>query len=352
MTLYIGKDAAAFYGWSAHDGVTEAVALHPEFKPGPEHRERNRRHKAWPITRYLNNAAQLDAFVRAHIGEKLVAVGHNQRPEAFLNSKGYPRSAREGDIRTSRQLFIDIDPEDKAYDPKRHAAIGRYLDTELADYYRDQGFMAPVIASSGNGWHAWIAYPRILVAEHPDIVDRHRKHVAILDEDHGKALAGLEARIDPSVCDLRRVVKVYGTAKPGSDRLARWPENAVRGEDRAFLDYLLDMDLAPPPSAMDASRPVYGPQLIQANGDLPSLFLTLLKSDTRLNDLWHGRGKAKGDVSRSGYDFSLVRRLLALGYRDIDGLATVLATRPDGAVRQSGKREDYIRRSIAQALLK
>lgn len=96
---------------------------------------------------------------------------------------------------------------------------------------------------------------------------------------------------------------------------------------------------------------MFGPRLVAANNDLPELFLNLLRNDKRLEDLWHGRGKANGDASRSGYDFSVARRLMALGYRNLDDLATVLANRPEGSVRKGQRGEDYIRRTIANALL-
>ncbi len=40
------------------------------------------------------------------------------------------------------------------------------------------------------------------------------------------------------------------------------------------------------------------------------------------------------------------------GYKNIDELATILAVRPDGSVRNSGKDIRYIKRTIANALLK
>ena len=69
--------------------------------------------------------------------------------------------------------------------------------------------------------------------------------------------------------------------------------------------------------------------------------------------LWNAKGKpANRDTTRTGYDYSLIKRLLWRGYKDLDDLATVLALRPEGAVRKSGKGDQYIRRTIANALLK
>ena len=69
--------------------------------------------------------------------------------------------------------------------------------------------------------------------------------------------------------------------------------------------------------------------------------------------LWAGKGKPEEtDRSRTGFDYSLVRRLLYMGHRNIDELGAVLALRPEGAVKKSGKDEQYIRRTIANALIR
>ena len=48
---------------------------------------------------------------------------------------------------------------------------------------------------------------------------------------------------------------------------------------------------------------------------------------------------------------SLLRKLLHLGYKNIDELATILALRPEGSVRKSGKGEGYLRTTLAKALM-
>ena len=86
--------------------------------------------------------------------------------------------------------------------------------------------------------------------------------------------------------------------------------------------------------------------------ELPDWFEGLLRQDKKLRDLRSGDGKATTtDISRSGFDYSIVRRLLWLGYRNIDDLATILALRPDGSVRQGGKGAQYIMRTIGSALM-
>ena len=80
------------------------------------------------------------------------------------------------------------------------------------------------------------------------------------------------------------------------------------------------------------------------------MFLQLLRQDEKLKDLWEGNGKAKGDTSGLGYDFSIARRLLALGYRDVDQIGTVLALRPNGSFQNGNKKEEYLCRTIGKAL--
>jgi len=83
---------------------------------------------------------------------------------------------------------------------------------------------------------------------------------------------------------------------------------------------------------------------------LPDWFTALLTNDNQIRNLWEGSGKpGNTDTSRTGFDYSLVRRLLYLGHRDIDELSTILALRPDGGVKASAKGPDYIRRTIGNA---
>lgn len=41
-----------------------------------------------------------------------------------------------------------------------------------------------------------------------------------------------------------------------------------------------------------------------------------------------------------------------MGHHDLDELATILSMRPGGSVQSHGKGENYIRRTIANALVK
>ncbi|MCK4670759.1 MAG: hypothetical protein KAT43_06160 [Nanoarchaeota archaeon] len=77
---------------------------------------------------------------------------------------------------------------------------------------------------------------------------------------------------------------------------------------------------------------------------------TLLETNHNLRALWEGRGKTNGDLSKTGYEFSLVRKLLRLGVTDVKDLAAILANRPGGSVIERGKGSQYITATIAGAI--
>ena len=69
--------------------------------------------------------------------------------------------------------------------------------------------------------------------------------------------------------------------------------------------------------------------------------------------LWNNEGKTEtADVSRTGYDFSLVKVCIKKGITDINDLVAILTLRPRGAFQGSGKDEQYIMRTIGNALYK
>ena len=140
--------------------------------------------------------------------------------------------------------------------------------------------------------------------------------------------------------DLGRMARIYGTAKPEVGIPSRF-YGGERVEDEALRDYLLTLELPQPQISTLVMK------------QLPDWFKGLLRQDEKLRDLWSGNGKpATTDTSRSGFDYSIARRLLWLGHRNIDDLATILALRPNGSVRQSGKSAQYIMRTIGSALMR
>jgi hypothetical protein len=100
-------------------------------------------------------------------------------------------------------------------------------------------------------------------------------------------------------------------------------------------------------------NPLYGASLVSIYDRLPVVVESLIKRDEKLRDLWEGRNKPQDtDTSGSGYDFSIARRLIVLGVRDIDVLSTAIALRPGSSYCENGKDEQYLRRTVAAALTK
>lgn len=52
--------------------------------------------------------------------------------------------------------------------------------------------------------------------------------------------------------------------------------------------------------------------------------LRCIRTNPRLRELWHGRGKPGGDCSESGYDFSVAKELLRSGVREDEVVAAIL----------------------------
>ena len=351
MADYDLEQVVGSYNWLGHEGVTELFARHPEFRPGKEHYQWNRERQTFPVTAYAGTADDVVAFVKKYAGPRMVCMSLNDRPEAYRNERGYPRAARENEIVLSRNLMVDVDFEEKSPTQTQLSALEAYVRSEVVSWYRDLGFVEPALSSSGRGFHLFSGYAPIIVAETPDIAQRVRKFNIMLHDDHQDGLGNIGAEVDTNVFDLRRMVKIPSTAKPDVGVNSIW-YGAERSEDGELRTYLLSMVLDESKQSTHSLTPIYGPSLISAGGELPELFRNLLKQDEKLRNLWQGHGKLNGDTSRTGYDYSIARRLLVLGYRDIDNLATVLAVRPDGAVKQAGKDEIYIRRTIASAIHK
>lgn len=329
-------------------GLVELVALHPEYRRGRSHRGRNKAGGLWPRTWYGRGEEDVLAFVRKYAAERLVCFGLNPRPQVAVNERGYLRGSREEEIASVRNAVFDFDLKGDAVTDRRLSSFRRFLDSSLS-YFLDQGFRRPAMAFTGQGFHLLFAFSSVRVAGCPDIGGRLRVFRDAYRGSFAQELSRQEAVLD-STEDLRRCVKVYGTAKPDVGIVSRFYAPGVRVEDEALRDYLLSLVVPEPGGNCGAVGRRAGIALAVGE-ELPSWFGPLLSADARLRDYWHGNGKANGlDTSRTGYDFSLAQRLLALGHTDVAELATILTLRPDGAAQEKG--EIYVKRTIANALLR
>lgn len=336
---YCQSDVRRGYSWLGHGGrgVTEVSILHPEYRVGDA--DWNRSHRSWPLNRFVRSEFELSQLVSAYAGERLLCYGINPRPSPWPREHGH-RSAKEHDIETGQSLVLDLDLEGTP-SAARLAGVTRFLDT-ADDYWHSLGIRKPVRAfSGGRGYHLLFAYPPVVTAAVPDLRERHRLFRSRFVAATKPELSKLELRVDAGTLNLRAMVKVYGTGKPGGG-LSRF-YGRERVEDQSLRDHLLGLYVP--------QRSVGNGVIVRRVGDtLPSWFAQRLQDDPLLCALWGGRGKTSGDTSNSGYDFSIIARLAAQGYRDPDDLATILHLRPIGLAERERKGRSYVERSVAIAL--
>jgi len=345
------EDVCRSYRWLGHEGaLTEMVALHPGYRPGPEHVAWNKEHQTFPRTAYVVNEKALLRFIDEHYGNarRMVCMSLNPRSQVFRNERGYARGAREDEIEVSQNILFDFDGKEPAT-PQRTAAYRRFVQ-DASGYFQDHGLKPPAYAETGRGFHLLLAYPAISAREHPDLGERIATFAGQFRDDFHKELASLDVSLDRTH-DLRRMVRVYGTAK-GSVGINSKFYGHERVEDEALAVYLLALKLPEQSKPVRiGGDPLYGASLVSIYDRLPVVVESLIRRDEKLRDLWEGRNKPENtDTSGSGYDYSIVRRLIVLGVRDLDVLSTAIAVRPGSSYRENGKDEQYLRRTVAAAL--
>ena len=200
-------------------------------------------------------------------------------------------------------------------------------------------------AFSERGYQLLMPYPPVHVKNHPDIRTRLEAFRGAFGGAFRQELSQLGVVLD-STQDLSRKFKVYGTSRPEVGVLSRFYGDG-RVEDEALRAYLLEMKIPESQTSTWA-----GNSRIKMRDSLPEWLPTVLERDRELREPWDGVGKPGDitDTTKSGYDYSIVRRLLRLGDTDVAELATVLALQPGGGARDKG--EAYIRRTIGNALMK
>ena len=256
----------------------------------------------YPRIAYARTVNDVARFAGRYEGRHTVCYSLNPRPRVFKNARGFPRSACESDIETAQNVLFDFGFDDLATE-KGVQALEALL-SRSDEYFRDQRLQPPARAFSGAGYHLLFALPELSVAHHPEL----RRQLTTFRNNYASnfkhELRRLGVRLD-NTQDLRRVVKIYGTAKPGG-AVSRF-YGGHRVEDPRLAEYILSLPV------MTSGRGIR----LNPGSTLPPWFPSLLSLDERLSRLWEGRGKPVGtDQSRSGLDYSVVRRLLWLGYRD------------------------------------
>lgn len=343
IRLYHKDDIIRSFNWLGHRqfGFTELLAIHKDYKPGKSNFRENFKKKRLPKIWYAKEPHKVIDFVSRHCKDHSCYYGINPRPGILKNERGHVRSARENDIRILTGFYFDIDCLEKGLSDEHIADIELFI-AKAEGFFEDIGINPPTKAFSGRGFHLLFSPEPIAVAKHPDIK---MKLIAFKDQFEQafmKDLEKLTLRID-STLDLRRMAKIYGTKKPDPEikRVSRF-YGGQRIIDHALRDHLMSLRV----QNEDDS-----PSGILRYDDLPQGFRELLAKNQSFRNLWEGIGKTDGDISNSGYDFSLIRYCLKKGITDINELATILAKRPNGAFLKSGKDMVYIKRTISNAIM-
>lgn len=332
---YSEPDVRAGYAGLGHKGYTEVAAIDPV-------------RKKHTVIEYIRNANEVVRFVDRYHHDRLLVWGINERPKEYRYENGRPRSARHDDIGAVSNILIDIDLKSHRISPYQLHELECLARGEFRDYFGDLGLKHPAYTMTGRGLHIMLSPSPIAVSECPDIAER-SKHFALNEfgQDHSFDLDNLEARID-STFDVRRAQRITGTVKPDVGIISRY-HGGPREEDDQLRVHLLSMEQHAPNEQI--LRPVFGAQLLEISAALPEEVKAVLAQDKKLQDYWNNTGKAYGDQSASGFDITIVRRLMINGITDANMLGTALALRPLGSVQQSGKGEDYVRRTLAKALV-
>jgi len=333
-------DVVRSYDWLWHKGhYTEMLAVHPDYRPGQQNYEWNLKQKTFPRVAYAHNAKSVVDFVLKYWKSYMVCYSLNPRVNRPLSIKGYPRSHKEEEVQVSQNLLFDFDLKGKV-EQTRYAELELFLE-KTKSFYLDLGFQLPEKAFSGSGYHLLMAYPAIHVKNCLDLSQRIKRFMEDFRNEYKADLDRLEAKLDPSTSKLSQMLKCYGSKKTKGGELSRF-YGGKRVSDKKLGEYLLQMKLPEPASEN---------YLFTVNKDLPPLFIQLLEKDSNLKALWTGNGKTNGDTSSSGIDFTLTTKLLQLGFRNIDDISNILASRPGGGYEKRNN-DMYLRRTLSAALLK
>jgi hypothetical protein len=192
------------------------------------------------------------------------------------------RKARKGEIASAadvaarRWLFVDVDPvrpgNCSATDAEKAAALATAL--RARDFLAGQGWPAPLLADSGNGYH--LLYRVDLPADDGGLVRRVLQALATRFDDAA-------TEIDTKVHDAPRITKLYGgracKGEPTDERPHRWtgivdaPAEPLEVVPRRLLEELaggLPVEVRPAPQGGGGS------------GGSPSVATPGLSTDRRL----------------------------------------------------------------------
>lgn len=130
--------------------------------------------------------------------------GRTQRDEIQPRPKS---TTSDGDIERRRWLLIDFDPkrpsDTNASDAEKAEAEARMR--RVYKYLRDEGFNAPVVADSANGYHLYYSIDLPNDEEATELIKNDLRALDIMFSDE-------KVDVDTSVFNASRIVKVIGTS--------------------------------------------------------------------------------------------------------------------------------------------
>src|SRR5687767_13403263 len=157
------------FGWLGHRGYTQLNAFHPEYRK--DDRAWNTTHHTYPRVAYAQTVEDVVRFVTEYAASRMVCYSLNPLHTIPRNSNGYARSAVESEIPVSQNFLFDFDARAKTVTPAHADAFERFRIT-TNQYFQDQGFLPPVHAFTGRGYHWLCSYRPIPVTVCPDISAR------------------------------------------------------------------------------------------------------------------------------------------------------------------------------------
>ena len=144
------------YRWFRHgDAWTEINAFHPQYRPGRQHREYNRKNRTFPVVQYVKNEKQLLNVVSRLHGSHLVCYGINPRHSIKTYPSGHPRAHRDAEIGVVKNFYFDFDLNDSAQ-REDIASLELFLEEVIGKVERF-GLSSPIKAFTGNGFHLLFA---------------------------------------------------------------------------------------------------------------------------------------------------------------------------------------------------
>ena len=178
---------------------------------------------------YFNDVETMIGQVRAYDGCGIYATLNEVKAACYDRTQHdvilpSPKSTTsDNDIVRRRWLLVDFDPErpsdtnasddEKAVAKERMQQVGRFL--------RNEGFNMPVVADSANGYHL---YYRVDLPNDDETANTVRDFLRALDA----LFSDEKVKVDVSVFNASRIVKVIGTASNKGTGTASRPQRVSR----------------------------------------------------------------------------------------------------------------------------